>query len=305
MSRPEATHRIGLFLSLTYAEVITMKRILLLMLAVLVTHMLQARELPGQTTPTGAPALATEGSMPAIHPEAIDLAVPIRVLMQDVDPVSESEILFAGRTDTPPVTDPTEAGMDAVVRSDVFLLQDLPATPKPRLLPDKMSFMERGLWGEDGLFRSWGITGALTPETRKHELDVRRTMLTMHQIGGFTTLASMIATAYFGQKFLDTGTRNSLNMHQTFIPITIGLYGATALLSVLSPPPLIRRDEVSTTSIHKLLAWVHVAGMIITPILGAAIGRRNASFEEKARIHQVAGYITTGVFAASMIVITF
>jgi hypothetical protein len=176
---------------------------------------------------------------------------------------------------------------------------------KPRLLPDNMSIMERGLWGGDGLLRGIGIAPPLTPDVRKHELTVRRTMLTMHQIGGFATLASMIATDYFGQKYLDGRNRKDLDTHQTFIPITIGLYSATGLLALLSPPPLIRRDEMSTTWVHKTLAWVHVAGIIITPILAAAIPRRGASFEEKARIHQISAYITTGVFAASIIVITF
>jgi hypothetical protein len=175
-----------------------------------------------------------------------------------------------------------------------------------QLLPDRMSFMERGLWGENGFFRNIGIASPLTPDVRKHELAVRRTMLTMHQIGGFLSLGSMIATAYFGQRALDHSQRTDRDLHQTFVVTTISLYSATALLSVLSPPPLIRRDdETSTTTIHKTLAWIHAAGMIITPILGAAINRRGASYYQKARVHQVSGYITTAVFAASMIVVTF
>jgi hypothetical protein len=77
------------------------------------------------------------------------------------------------------------------------------------------------------------------------------------------------------------------------------------LLAILAPPPLIRRDEVSTTTIHKTLAWVHVAGMIITPILGGMIKRRTGSAIQSERVHQVSAYITTAVFAASMITVTF
>jgi hypothetical protein len=176
---------------------------------------------------------------------------------------------------------------------------------KPRLLPENMSFMERGLWGENGVLRGMGIAGPLTVEARKSELSARRTMLTAHQIGGFATLGLMLTTVYFGQQYLDHGLRNDRDLHQTFVTATIISYSATALLSVLSPPPVIRRDEVSTTTIHKTLAWVHVAGMIVTPLLGAAISRRGASFEDRARYHQVSAYITTAVFAASMIIITF
>jgi hypothetical protein len=198
--------------------------------------------------------------------------------------------------------------------SDTTQMEEFPAPIKPKLLPDNMSFMERGLWGESGILRGIGIASPLTPEVRKHELALRRTMLTMHQIGGFLTLGSMITAVYFGQKSLNdpnTGQKNDpyRSSHQTFVVSTIALYSATGLLSVLSPPPLIRRDETSTTTIHKTLAWVHFAGMVITPILGNAIFKRDQfgryADVNRARYHQISAYITTAVFAASMIIITF
>jgi len=183
---------------------------------------------------------------------------------------------------------------------------------KPKLLPDNMSFLERGLWGENGFVRWIGIASPLTPEVRKHELAVRRTMLTAHQIGGFTTLGLMLATCYYGQKIIDggdVGRRNYESTKNTLVLATISSYSITALLSILSPPPLIRRDETSTTSIHKFLAWFHVAGMIVTPILGSLIKTKGTfnqdTFSKQAHYHQVAGYITTAIFAAAMIVITF
>jgi hypothetical protein len=190
-------------------------------------------------------------------------------------------------------------------REELTLPESLQTAVKPKLLPDNISFMERALWGENGFIRNIGIASPLTPEVRKHELGVRRTMLTMHQIGGFVTLGSMLATVYYGQKYMNSGQRSDRNMHQLFIPITIACYSVTGLLSVLSPPPLIRRDETSTTTIHKTLAWVHAAGMILTPILGLAINKRGTSISDKAHYHQIAAYITTAVFAASMIIITF
>jgi hypothetical protein len=179
-------------------------------------------------------------------------------------------------------------------------------TMRSKLLPENISWMEKALWGENGFVRTIGIASPLTPEVRKHELAVRRTMLSLHQIGGFVTLASMITTVYYGQKYLNTGDPNYRDMHKTFIPITIGLYATTGLLSILSPPPLIRRDnETSTTTIHKTLAWVHFAGMILTPILGKALKNSGASYDTQARYHQVAAYVTTAAFAAAMITVTF
>jgi hypothetical protein len=173
-----------------------------------------------------------------------------------------------------------------------------------RLLPENISFMEHGLWGESGLFRKIGIASPLSPETRKSEIGLRRTMLTAHQVGGFLTLGLMLGAAYTGQQIID-GRDQFRGAHQAFVASTIGSYSVTALLAVLSPPPLIRRNEVSTTTIHKTLAWVHFVGMVVTPILGAAISRRTSSYQDQARIHQVSAYITTGTFAVSMIVLFF
>ena len=187
---------------------------------------------------------------------------------------------------------------------------------KPKLLPDQISFGEKLFWGESGVFRGLGIASPLTPEVRKHELSVRRAMLTMHQIGGFLALASMIGTAYTGQRTInDFHNSAKKNAHQKMIALTITTYSITGLLSILSPPPLIRRDDGGTTAIHKTLAWFHVAGMILTPIIGSMISQRGSSILgvrtsqnmdlNKAHFHQYAGYITTAIFAASMIVITF
>jgi hypothetical protein len=181
---------------------------------------------------------------------------------------------------------------------------------KPKLLPDKMSFGETFFWGEHGLWRRLGISSELSPEVRKHELGLRRTMLTIHQISGFATVALMWTTAYYGQQVIN-GHTNLGNTKSNLATATILAYSFTALMSLLSPPPLIRRDEEGTIGTHKLLAWIHVAGMIITPILANNIKERipgtHQSFLnlDRAHVHQVAGYITTAVFTAAMITVTF
>jgi hypothetical protein len=173
--------------------------------------------------------------------------------------------------------------------------------------------MEQMLWGESGLVRKIGIAGDLTPEVRKHELNVRRTMLTMHQIGGFVTWGLMVASCYTGQRVLN-GDRSISDTHSMLVKTTIGAYAFTALLSVFSPPPLIRRDETSTTSIHKMLAWIHFAGMILTPIIGGMVwhysgnrqtGRVLVQNDKEARFHQISAYTTTAVFTAAMVIMTF
>ncbi len=180
----------------------------------------------------------------------------------------------------------------------------LPPPDKPRLLPKNLSFGERILWGENGLVHTLGIEPPLSPQERMSELRLRRTMLTAHQIGGFTTLALMLTADYFGQRTID-GDRRMGDIHQTIITATILSYAATGLLAVLSPPPMIRRDEGGTVAIHKTLAWIHLIGMIVTPIIGSTIRHHRVFNMDQAHFHQVAGYITTAVFTASMLVIVF
>lgn len=169
---------------------------------------------------------------------------------------------------------------------------------KDPLLPDIMSPGEKLMWGEHGWMRA--IAGLpLNEESREKEMGIRRTMLTLHQVGGYVTLASMIATAFCGQMIVN-GHESYEDAKGTLAWTTVGLYFTTAALSLLSPPPIIRRPGFSSLTVHKTLAWVHFSGMIITPILGTFI-----EDERKVRIfHQTAGYVTTAAFAGAMLSIT-
>ncbi len=190
----------------------------------------------------------------------------------------------------------------------------VPHLVTPRLLPQDLSIMEKGLWGEDGVLRSTGIASPLAPQSRRSELRLRRSMLTVHQVGGFLTVASMIATVYYGQKSLldpNSGQRSDpyRKSHQLFETTTIVLYSATGALAIFSPPPLIRRNEFNTVMVHKTLAWIHFIGMVVTPILGGTILKRGPIGRyvdlNQARFHQISGYVTAGALTASMIVVTF
>jgi hypothetical protein len=194
---------------------------------------------------------------------------------------------------------PSDSSTESIFGNIDTLLQ-----AKPKLLPNKMSLMEKILWGENGLTRKIGLVDSLSPLEREHELSIRRTMLTTHQIAGFATLALMLTADYFGQKRID-GSRSAGDTHQALVAATIVSYSATALLAILSPPPLIRRSEESTTTLHKTLAWIHAAGMIITPIIGSMIGGRRRFNINKAHFHQILGYATTAIFASAMLVVTF
>jgi len=184
------------------------------------------------------------------------------------------------------------------------------AAMKDPLLPEVMSPGERLMWGKHGLMREIGAF-PLTEESREKEMGLRRTMLTIHEIGGFATLAAMLTTVVYGQLTLN-GNLSLGETHQAWATATIISYFTTASLSLLSPPPMVRRKEWNTVSIHKGLAIVHFTGMILTPLLADGIAREERGSSspakidrDKAHIHQISGYITTATFAAAMMVITF
>ncbi len=167
------------------------------------------------------------------------------------------------------------------------------------LLPAILSPGEKLMWGEHGFMRAIGAY-PLNEESREKELQLRRTMLTLHQLGGFITLASMVATAFAGQMIIN-GNESYERYKGPLAWSTVGLYFTTASLSLFSPPPVIRRPGWSSIQLHKTLAWVHFSGMIITPLLGTLIEDKH----ELRVFHQTTGYVTTAAFAGAMIAVTF
>ncbi|MEL0073015.1 MAG: hypothetical protein VW710_01065 [Flavobacteriaceae bacterium] len=109
----------------------------------------------------------------------------------------------------------------ARAKEDLFTLIREDIEPeKVQLLPEKMVFTQRLLWGEKGLLRkiNWA---PLTLEQREKELKLRRKMLTVHQTIGFITLRGMIAqgllgTQLYNQKFELTPTRYEINLPSFF-----------------------------------------------------------------------------------------
>ena len=79
---------------------------------------------------------------------------------------------------------------------DLFMLID-ENIQAPPLLPARMVFTQRLLWGEKGVFRTTGLS-PLNMEQRQKELKVRRVMLTTHQVLGYATLAAMVAQGIIG-----------------------------------------------------------------------------------------------------------
>lgn len=177
------------------------------------------------------------------------------------------------------------------------LAQETPGVKAEPLLPDRLSPGEKLLWGERGWMRG---SYPLTEEGREQELGLRRTLLNLHQVGGFMTLAAMLATAFAGQMIVN-GDESFEKYKAPLAYTTVGLYFTTASLAFFTPPPIVRRPGFNSIAMHKTLAWVHFFGMISTPVVGTMID----GDKDRRMFHQTTGYVTTAAFAGAMVSITF
>jgi hypothetical protein len=169
------------------------------------------------------------------------------------------------------------------------------------LLPEKMLFTQRFLWGENGLLRRSELA-PLTPIQRGREIELRRKMLIAHQAIGYVTLASMIAQGIIGGK-LYNGDTSLKSAHETMAGVVNVSYFTGAALSLFAPPPLINRTEkgLSSARAHKWLASIHFSAMVATNLLAEAAGEGGTAKD----LHRIAAYTAFGSFATATLVLTF
>lgn len=177
---------------------------------------------------------------------------------------------------------------------DLFTLLDT-TIEAPSLLPERMVFTQRALWGEKGIFRRTGVS-SLNIEQRQKELKVRRAMLTTHQVLGYATLAAMVAQGIIGGK-LYNGDYDLYELHKTMGDVVNIGYFTTAGLSLFAPPPLINKKVRGFSSIkaHKILATVHFSAMVAT----------NFYKDKNTEIHKGAAYTAFGSYALAVLVFKF
>ncbi len=180
------------------------------------------------------------------------------------------------------------------------LLLQLGSEEPVELIPKRMIFTQRMLWGEKGLMRTLKVA-PLTDHGRETELKIRRGMLVTHQVLGFATLAGMVAQGIVGSKLYD-GDYKIKDLHEglgTAVNIT---YFTTAGLSLFTPPPLISRQVKGLNGIkmHKTLAVVHLSAMIATNLLADRAG------DIKIKpLHRAAAFTAFGSFFGAMLVMKF
>lgn len=198
-------------------------------------------------------------------------------------------------------TDTTVKSTDTTGQKSNSLLNDLMTTQdQASLLPDRMVFTQRWLWGKKGLMRHFdGFE--LSEEERLRELKIRRTMLTVHQALGIATLAGMVAQGILGYKVYN-GHSNLIPIHNAVgIGVATG-YFATASMSLFAPPRMVEPPRgITAIKIHEGLAIIHFTAMVSVLALTSGI----ETHPKLRPWHRAAALTAFGAYGAAVISITF
>jgi hypothetical protein len=216
---------------------------------------------------------------------ALALAASAALQAQTAGPESPGAI--AGSSGAPDAAPATAADAGPAQQAPAAA-QQAPAAPKSPSLADL------------------GFAPDQTQGSAKNQalLDRRSHMLKIHQRLGLLTLVPLAATLIASGSAGGRSTSSTGRMvHGALGGLTAGMYITTASFAIFAPkvPGTVTRGPIR---LHKALAFVHGAGMILTPILGVmAYHQRNSG----QRVHGIASAhgaaaATTGIaYAAAML----
>lgn len=192
---------------------------------------------------------------------------------------------------------------------------DRPQPPKSATLSPSAEPAGNDPFGFDLLDASGKDPAARSAVDPEFEARVRRrrTMLTLHQALGLTTLASMAATEVVGQLYLNdkyrgggyTGRYNTL--HEGLAFTSVGLFATVGLLGVLAPEPYAKPLRWDTATFHKLMMGLATVGMLTQVALGIFVHGQDGQLDQPqlATTHQIIGYATLGAMSLGAVALTF
>ena len=135
-------------------------------------------------------------------------------------------------------------------------------------------------------------------------LEKRRFYLNQHQKWGLVTLGLMALA------LTSAGDGNPPIEHVMLGTATAVSYGASAYYSLSAPnwDDIKENPPTGGSALHRNLAWIHVPGMILTPILGYIAKKKRDKSEDlnsPEKYHKDVAGITAAALAISVISVSF
>ena len=162
-------------------------------------------------------------------------------------------------------------------------------------LPENMPLHTKILWGETGIIRKIN----LAPETRQKELLLRVKMLQLHQKLAMGSLGLFFYQAYIGNQMANGNSAKYHDLHESMGKVVWSSYMTSAALSYFAPPGMKYSDKISSMKVHRILSWLHFAGMASIPFLGYNI-HHATDYNKALTLHQnvaVATLVTMSISA--------
>jgi len=155
-----------------------------------------------------------------------------------------------------------------------------------------------------------GFPADVTQSNAKEQalLDKRTHMLKIHQRMGLITTIPLLAAIFSSPGAGGKSTSSTGRYVHLGLGAAAGdLYGITAYYAIRAPriPGTETRGPIR---VHKVLAWIHGPGMILTPILGAIAYDQKSKGERihgLASAHLPVAIVTAGAFGAALMSVSF
>ena len=132
-------------------------------------------------------------------------------------------------------------------------------------------------------------------------LDDRRYYLKQHQVWGLIAAGTMVAA------FVSGGEESLPPEHPYFAGLAVASYAASAVTSWLAPD--VPSAKISGGSAwHRRLVYIHLPGMILTPILGYMAAKKfekSEGLDTPEKYHRDVAGITAGTLVLSAILVSF
>jgi hypothetical protein len=227
-------------------------------------------------------------------------------------PEVASPLIAAAVSDLPDAPDPVVAQATSPRNSSSAQTQSPSTSQKPAQPPTEPSLSDLG------------FSPAQTEANAKLQarLNKRTHMLKVHQTLGLITLAPLAATVLVAGGAKEKHVHNpdgtisttvippsnaGVDLHAALGSTTALMYGLTAYYAIAAPKIKGVKPR-GAIRLHRDLVWVHLPGMVLTPILGSMALNQEENGQKVhgiASAHGTVGIITLSAYAAAAVSVSW